>query len=647
MSLTTSQEVFEEWAYAKAFVELDATLSVADTIEKLGLAIAAGATHAILRAPVIAPVRLFLIESSELLFWLIRLSRSLRQCDLNELMKLSIVTPSPVIREGHSPIAGAVVVRGEKVVGFVPGGMSPLDLSFHASGWGGLGLDRLTKGDGVISISGREVLAGGEYPWTPPSTRFFNARTPNSVAINQETYVIVHVAREAALPSEGMAAGHAPVGDFAGTLTIDVHAPGFKPIGPTTLSLSVPASGDSEKLRFGFIAKEEGIRQIDVMAWNGSAQVAGVTLQVSVGQEEEARGTSEVAADLIWREPETGEYTLIVSWRRESKQYSFQLRSDEMRDWDYMYSEPLLHARQQIYDSITEKLNDQARNLYAMSAADQAMWLRGMGNLLFEQLVPEALRLVLVEHKSRIRILNIKSEADPMPWELLYLPDLDTGEGSFLGESAIVARWIFGEGPSRTLKRATSVLVLPANAPSQATQELQNLQDVLGGAKRIDDLTHLNALMTSGAFDLLHFAAHNINSSNSPGGAYVAFGAKQRWDLAFVAMVPKDKFKPRGPLVFMNACTTAGTTELYSDLASWAGQFLRCGTGAFIGTLWEVRDTSARLFSETFYRELLRGQTLGAAMQAARAKLRETNAGDPTPLAYTLYGNPLARLERA
>jgi len=97
----------------------------------------------------------------------------------------------------------------------------------------------------------------------------------------------------------------------------------------------------------------------------------------------------------------------------------------------------------------------------------------------------------------------------------------------------------------------------------------------------------------------------------------------------------------------MNACTTSGTTELYTELASWADRFLSCGSGAFIGTLWEVRDSSARQFSEVFYSELLQGQTLGEAMQTARAKLYAISPGDPTPLAYTLYGNPLARLEQA
>jgi hypothetical protein len=36
---------------------------------------------------------------------------------------------------------------------------------------------------------------------------------------------------------------------------------------------------------------------------------------------------------------------------------------------------------------------------------------------------------------------------------------------------------------------------------------------------------------------------------------------------------------------------------------------------------------------------------LGEAMQAGRATIRKNNAGDPTALAYTLYGNALATLQ--
>lgn len=498
------------------------------------------------------------------------------------------------------------------------------------------------------------VEAGGvdERPEdTPPtkrpvaaSPRFFNARTPDRVALNAQTYVIVQVAGEAVPTMAGSSTAAKPIGDFIGDLTVDVHAPGLKAIGPTTLTLQVPAVGDSESLRFGFAAPRSGMHQIDVMAWNGSAQVAGVSLHIAVEIDSVTPGANQAVGNLDMREPEEGEYTLDVAMDDETRRYRFQLRSDQKDVWPPMWSEPLLSDRQRTYEATLANINAQARNLFGLQPQDQAVWLRGLGSLLFEQLVPEKLRALLVERKNKIRVLNILSEADSTPWELLFLLDPESGEGDFLSESTTVARWRYGTGPSRALNHADKVLVLPASAPPEAQSELQALQSVLGATNTIGDLSGLNKLVCEGAFDVLHFAAHNVSIPATLGGAYVPFG-KHRWDITSLAAVPPNKYKSRKPLVFMNACTTSGTSAMYTELSSWADRFLKCGSGAFIGTLWEVRDSSARLFSEAFYQQLMQGQTLGKAMQVARAKLRVANPGDPTPLAYTLYGNPLARLE--
>jgi CHAT domain-containing protein len=59
--------------------------------------------------------------------------------------------------------------------------------------------------------------------------------------------------------------------------------------------------------------------------------------------------------------------------------------------------------------------------------------------------------------------------------------------------------------------------------------------------------------------------------------------------------------------------------------------------------LWEVRDSSASQFAEEFYQALSWGNSLGDAMKYARTAI-QNEPGDPTWLAYTLYGNPTATL---
>lgn len=706
MSSTISQPIPAERAFSTAFISLDASLTGIAALVKLVQERATGRRHVIVRRREGEATCFYLFELMPTLKRLSGYSRqTLSESSLVSLLALPELMQSPTLEEHEAPLMGAVVVRNEEAIGFVPTQDSTLsepessDVFFGGEVYGQRGIlykqispiekwhlkkrpfgpstktnDRALREGSLIQevpvdlkfqslkdetsnaqgdpIFGPIDVAGQRTDISPPTKpgfdipRFLNARTPDCVALNAQTYVIVQVAGEPVPTIAGTATAAVPIGNFIGELTIDVHAPGLISIGPSTLTLQVPSLGDSAALRFGLKAHQPGIHQIDVMAWNGSAQVAGISLQIAVDTELVTTGANEAVGDLDMREPEDGEYTLDVAMEQETRRYRFQLRSDQKDVWQPMYSEPLLADRQKTYEATLENLNAQARNLYGLQSKDQARWLRGLGSLLFEQLVPDKLKALLIERRNDIRVLNILSEADPTPWELLFLADPESGKGDFLADSTTVARWRYGAGPSRSLKKTNKFLVLPDDAPPQAQTELQSLQAVLRGASTIGDLSNLNDLVEMGGFDLLHFAAHNVNVPQSLGGAYVPFG-HQRWDITFLGAVPPNKYKSRNPLVFMNACTTSGTSAMYTELSSWADRFLKCGSGAFIGTLWEVRDTSARMFSEAFYAELMQGETLGRAMQVARTKLRNANPGDPTPLAYTLYGNPLARLEQS
>jgi hypothetical protein len=502
---------------------------------------------------------------------------------------------------------------------------------------------RGTAGAHTYDVRG-DTVDGSIAGAAPPSPRFFNARAPDRVPLNAATYVVVQVATDAAQPGAGMVVEHGDIGDFVGTLTVDIHAPGLRALDATSQTLEVPTTGNSKSLRFGFLAQQAGLQRIDVMAWNGSAQVAGLTLQMAVATEAPVPGAGSATGDMDMRAPNEGEYTLDVSLEPDGC-YRFRLSSDSLDEvWKPMLSSPLIGGAQTQHQQALAALNTQARNLHQLDANTQARWLRGMGTLMFENLVPDTLKTVLLQRRDQIRVLNILSDDDATPWELLFVADPDTGVGRFLAESTTVARRRYGTPPSRAFKSSAKAFVLPAGAPAAALAEQHKLASLLGGVTTIDSIKALSDLMDAGDFDLLHFAAHNVHLPDEFAGSYVPFG-KERWTLPILAAVPRNKFKARAPLVFMNACTSAGSMALYTQLTGWADRFLWCGSGAFVGTLWEVRDSSARQFAEVFYGSLRSGVTLGEAMQAARKALRDANPGDPTALAYTLYGNPLARLE--
>lgn len=105
--------------------------------------------------------------------------------------------------------------------------------------------------------------------------------------------------------------------------------------------------------------------------------------------------------------------------------------------------------------------------------------------------------------------------------------------------------------------------------------------------------------------------------------------------------------RPTHPLVFFNACRSAGQIDWFSTSLGWATQFLGAGAGAFVGTLWPVRSDSALAFADAFYRQLVsHGRSLGQASLNARRAIRDQN-GDPTWLAYAVYGSPDARVTAA
>jgi CHAT domain-containing protein len=94
------------------------------------------------------------------------------------------------------------------------------------------------------------------------------------------------------------------------------------------------------------------------------------------------------------------------------------------------------------------------------------------------------------------------------------------------------------------------------------------------------------------------------------------------------------------PLVFLNACRSSSENFEYTRSTSWARAFMRAGAGAFVGTMWAVRSTSASEYAEAFYSSLVvERRPLSEAAQFARESIRG-NSADPTWLAYTVYGEP-------
>jgi CHAT domain-containing protein len=142
---------------------------------------------------------------------------------------------------------------------------------------------------------------------------------------------------------------------------------------------------------------------------------------------------------------------------------------------------------------------------------------------------------------------------------------------------------------------------------------------------------------------IIHFACHNKYSAASGSSVDLGGGLFTPVDLA--GAEAKTSLANGRPLVFFNACRTAGTVPWFASMSGWADRFIQAGAGAFVGSLWAVRSSAAKDFAETFYDQFVsQRKPLGAASLAARVAVSE-DGGDPTWLAYSIYGNPAAVVE--
>ncbi|MCC3159870.1 CHAT domain-containing protein [Hymenobacter sp. 15J16-1T3B] len=485
-------------------------------------------------------------------------------------------------------------------------------------------------------------------------------QTQEQVRVAEDFALTVEIAVDAAAAGEHEGTAPLPEG-FAGQLQIDVRAPGLRLTTASSLPLVVPPAGGSAPIRFGFQAPQPGRYSITVNAWNGAAHIASVTVAVRVvlAAAEPApaagpalgsatdRGPDEPGGDgqatVALRNPEAGEYTLEVEYDAAEGQYSFRLRSE----WEVhppLHSPELVANRSDILGGLARMMNDLARNTQRYTDEQALNWLQGMGTLMFEQLLPPELQRLLWRERNRMQRLNLISTADQMPWEILFLSDPDAGPddaaGIFLTDATLVVRWVYGPGAPSQLRPAPAYVVIPPDAPAEAQQELASVASVCGQPKLVSDLDALRQLTSNGAFRWLHFAAHNISLPDQVGTAYIPFG-KSAYSLPLLAAAPRRRYAADQPLVFMNACTTAGAQPLFTEMGGWADNFLRRGAAAFIGSLWEIRDQPAAEFAAAFYQALAENNNLGEAVRRARKSLKP---GDPTYLAYTLYGNPSAVL---
>ncbi len=475
-----------------------------------------------------------------------------------------------------------------------------------------------------------------------PRPRFLTGIAPERAPAGARISLFVLVTL-AGTPGASAALKDFPVSPAGTVVTITVSAPGLIPLGDLEQDLAIPFAADSDPVRFGFLAGPVGLHSVQVRAFAGGTCLGDLTLEISVetgATLEEGRPRTAPLPDLA---AEPGEVTLQVS-RTAGGGYSFQLLSGVL--YPAVIIDRLARDPGQVIGQMIAELRMMSRSTaqYATPALARRR-LRSLGSQLWGDVVPTSIREQFWAQRDKIRLFTIASDMDTVPWELLYPVDPGNDDG-FLVEQFPVVRRVYGQDRARVLRLDKGAsFIIPPKPPANALDEVAAVRaafpaNVLDRGTETGLAAVLELLDAGAVPSVLHFAGHNTFTDETGSLISLDGGPLRPSDLSYARQ--RHAFESARPLVFLNGCRTAGEIPGFTQMIGWASEFMGAGAGAFIGSLWAVRSAAARTFAAEFYRALVRdGETLGIASLRARRAI-SADEGDPTWLAYTVYGNPAA-----
>lgn len=511
-----------------------------------------------------------------------------------------------------------------------------------------------------------------------------DVKFPVSVQRRQINWLIVRLRLEQ--PETTTAAGRVPVefvqiGDEPPPpeyLTVRVLAPDFdEETRRWERTITVRSDEDSDPAVFLLKGDNLGKKRITIDFLHKGRQVGSVAFMTEVTELQTAgasvtlthRGdapefarferTPPPPADLHLRVVKKAQENTLAFWL-DSPLPAVPFRNEFMGETPLTSQDPMTFLVQELAP-LDEMVAVLAADLAADERASATQRLAALAEGLFEQLLPERFRAAYFTEilplcdAGVIKSLLVTSDEPWIPWELLKPLYFNQFEGKeyiddFWATRFQLSRWLAGRGPQARIEVKTAALVLPDVGLPAVAGERAFFDEL--SARRMIQLAgpsmlrqEVLDLFSAGGYQVMHIATH---------GQFNAENAEQSViELADAPLHPSDLrgsllrgMRRSMPLVFLNACDGGRTNFGLTGLGGWAEKlFKEANAAAFVGALWEVHDELAVAFSTYFYNRLAEGDTLGEAVRAARAHLRELDPVNPTWLAYTLYGDPNAAVQ--
>ncbi|MFI8837037.1 CHAT domain-containing protein [Streptomyces afghaniensis] len=516
---------------------------------------------------------------------------------------------------------------------------------------------RLVTIDQDVPVAIRREIAGGgpsDHVSAAPPPEPAIAEVPENVrremvaelpeAVRRHRWIPVQVSIRQATASEAPAS--VPL-DIPGGVTITVVATvpdSFEVRGERIAEIDVPEQGDSRPGLFMVRPGTVGSFPLRFTAYRGGTFLGALEVQIQVSEETTDSGaTREVGNTLDVSEAAREEASLQIMYDDMSRTFRFLFITDAQRQ--EVPSRPIEGDIRERVESLIPQFDSYASDSGPLTPAAARKRMENEGFRLWRDLVPHPIQKAILENADAISQMTIFSDREVVPWELLYpLDETGSGLGHFLVEHFPVVRWVMKSRRRRRLTLERPTFVVPDGSPQEAESEVSDIAGKLNLTmpNRVSDRQVLIDALASPSFDCLHFACHNTYRTARGSRIRFADGDFEPQDMAIAAVTCP--LTATNPLIFLNACRTQGSAPSYTSLENWADVFLQAGAAAVIGTSWAVRDTTARLFAGTLYEQLRAGLSLGESVSEARALARDNMPGDSTWLAYTVYGDPRAKV---
>jgi hypothetical protein len=407
------------------------------------------------------------------------------------------------------------------------------------------------------------------------------------------------------------------------------------------------AAVDSKPVTFMLKAKKEGWQTAKVEFFQRGTYIGELEAKtLVVATETEAGAPQPRTTEAPWKleeMPPDADLTLIIYEKKTAPEFEYEicLRSTKLGiPFDKTGLIRFIGNPETRFRAIFEDIE---RGGALANVTDDS--LKAKGQTLYDELFPEELKTKYWVIHDKIKSVQVISDEPWIPWEIIRPWRRSNGgveEDGFLCERYAFSRWLEGREFRRKDRVETAKLVVPSDTNLPKALDEQNW--ICDFARRVNmnvstdsEYDKVLGSLRSGGFDLLHFSTHGRYDQTHPNLSGIMLEQGIELKPEFISGLATT-FGRAKPLVVLNACQTGAQGFSLTGIGSWATRFLDAGASSFIGTLWSVSDETAFRFTQNLYQQLSAGAALGQAVQEARK--RSQQPGDPSWLAYSLYGYP-------